>query len=205
MSLRYAILGVLDGRPMTGYELGAFFEASAHWVWNAKLSQIYPLLNSMADEGVISREGETTGRRHSTRYAITATGREELLDWLATAHPLQAVRDGGFLQGLFLELLDVDAVEAVLNAYIAQHEERIASWREHQRQLLDGETRLIRERMQGRPAHQHDRMRMMKALVFSGLVRQSEAAISWARDMQAASHLNEGRGPDGEPGRIHNS
>lgn len=194
MSLRYAILGVLDGRPMTGYELGAFFEASAHWVWNAKLSQIYPLLNSMADEGVISREGEATGRRQSTRYAITTAGHQELLDWLSTAHPLQAVRDGGFLQGLFLELLDAEAVEAVLDAFIAHHEERIASWREHQRQLLDGETQLIRERMQARPAHQHDRMRMMKALVFSGLVRQSEAAISWARDMQAASLLNDGRG-----------
>ncbi|WP_432559953.1 PadR family transcriptional regulator [Granulicoccus sp. GXG6511] len=196
MSLRMAILGVLDGRPMTGYELGAFFEASANWVWNAKLSQIYPLLNSMADEGVISREEEATGRRHSTRYDITEEGKEELRDWLAAEHPLQAVRDSAFLQGLFLELLDAHEVEAVLDAFIAQHEERIAGWREHQRQLLDGETQLIRERMESRPAHQHDRMRMMKALVFSGLVRQSEAAISWARDMQAASHLNEGMGPE---------
>ncbi|MDO5500162.1 MAG: PadR family transcriptional regulator [Propionibacteriaceae bacterium] len=196
MSLRYAILGVLDGRPMTGYELGAFFEASANWVWNAKLSQIYPLLNSMADEGVISREDEATGRRHSTRYDITTAGHEELREWLNTAHPLQAVRDSAFLQALFLELLDADDVEAVLDSLIAQHEERIASWREHQRQLLEGATQLIRERMQTRPAHQHDRMRMMKALVFSGLVRQSEAAISWARDMQVASRLNDGFGPD---------
>lgn len=196
MSLRYAILGVLDGRPMTGYELGAFFEVSANWVWNAKLSQIYPLLNSMADEGVISREDEATGRRHSTRYAITADGHHELRDWLATQHPLQAVRDGAFLQGLFLELLDADEVDEVLDAFIAQHEARISAWREHQRQLLDGETQLIRERMQARPAVQHDRMRMMKALVFSGLVRQSEAAISWARDMQIAARLNDGLGPE---------
>ena len=196
MSLRYAILGVLDGRPMTGYELGTYFENSANWVWSAKLSQIYPLLNSMADESVISSEEEATGRRNATRYTITAQGQDELRTWLAGRHPLQPVRDAAFLQGLFLELLHADDVDAVLEAFIAQHEERIASWRSHQHLLLEGDTQLIRERMQSRPAHQHDRMRMMKALVFSGLRRQSEAAISWARDMQIACRLNDGFGTD---------
>lgn len=196
MSLRYAILGVLDGRPMTGYELGTFFEASANWAWSASLSQIYPLLNAMADEGVIDRFEEATGRRQSTRYQITATGRAELRDWLACAHPINPMRDAAFLQGLFIELLDAEDVDAVMEGFVAQHEERIAGWREHQRQLLEGETKLIRERMAARPAKQHDRMRLMKALVFSGMIRQSEAAISWAKDMQIASRLNEGRGPD---------
>lgn len=195
MSLRYAILGVLDGRPMTGYELGAFFEASANWAWSAKLSQIYPLLNSMADEGVIDREEQVTGRRQSTRYEITDTGHAELRGWLASSQPVQPMRDVAFLQALFLELLDAEDVTAVMDNFIAQHEERIAGWQQHQRQLLAGETKLIRERMATRPVEQHDRMRLMKAMVFSGMIRQSEAAITWARDMQMASQLNDGRGP----------
>lgn len=195
MSLRYAILGVLDGRPMTGYELGAFFEASANWAWSASLSQIYPLLNAMAADGVIDRTDEITGRRHSTRYQISDTGRAELRDWLATSSSLPPMRDATFLQALFIELLDAEDVDSVMDDFVTQHEERIAGWRDHQRQLLQGETKLIRERMAARPAEQHDRMRLMKALVFSGMIRQSEAAISWARDMQIASRLNDGRGP----------
>lgn len=197
MSLRCAILGVLDGRPMTGYELGAFFETSANWAWSASLSQIYPLLNTMAEEGAIAPEERATGRRTSIRYAVTPVGREELHEWLSTSHAMPPMRDAVFLQGLFLELLDAEDIDEVLNGLIAQHSERIAGWREHQRQLLQGETQLIRERMANRPAQQHDRMRLMKALVFSGMIRQSEAAISWARDMQVAGRLNEGRGPGG--------
>lgn len=195
MSLRYAILGVLDGRAMTGYELGAFFEASANWVWSAKLSQIYPLLNSMADEGVIRREDLATGRRQSTRYELTDAGHAELRAWLTTPHPIQPLRDGAFLQALFLELLDADDVDAVLSDFANQQRERIRAWEEHQRQLLDGDTKLIRERMRTRPSDQHDRMRLMKAMVFSGMIRQAEAAITWARDMQIAARLHGGRGP----------
>ena len=194
MSLRNALLGVLEGRAMTGYELGSFFESSANWVWSASLSQIYPLLNSMAAEGVIAPEDQVIGRRQSTRYEITEAGRAELRAWLSTPHPVQPMRDHAFLQGLFLELLEADEVDVVLTDFIAQQESRIAAWQEHQRQLLAGETRLIKERIAARPVEQHDRMRLMKALVFSGMIRQAEAAISWAKDMQLAGRLNDGHG-----------
>lgn len=189
MSLRYAILGVLDAQPMTGYELGAYFEASANWVWSAKLSQIYPLLNAMAEEGVVHSEAEARGKRRSTRYTITEKGHAELVDWVGSPHPAHAPRDSALLQALFMDLLPADRVVAVLDEYIAGMRQRIADLRQHQRELVNGETKLIRERLKGRPAAEHERMQAMKSVVFSGMVRQCEASISWAEDMQVAALL----------------
>lgn len=189
MSLRYAILGVLDAQAMTGYELGAFFESSANWVWSAKLSQIYPLLNTMADEGLVLSEDEVHGRRRSTRYTITEEGRAELCAWVGSVHRLQPQRDPMLLQGLFMDLLEPDRIEGVLDEYIAAMRARIADLRKHQRALMEGETDLIRERMKVRPVEEHDRMQVMKAMVFSGLIRQCETSISWAEDLRNASQL----------------
>lgn len=189
MSLRYAILGVLDAQPMTGYELGTFFESSANWVWSAKLSQIYPLLNSMAVEGVVFSEDEVHGRRRSTRYSITDQGRADLREWVGSVHRLQPMRDPMLLQGLFMDLLDPEHVDMVLDEYVAAMRARIADLRKHQRALVEGKTELIRERMKGRPEVEHDRMQMMKAVVFSGMIRECETLISWAEDLRTASHL----------------
>lgn len=189
MTLRHAILGVLDAQPMTGYELGAFFESSANWVWSAKLSQIYPLLNAMAEEGVVSSEDEVHGRRRSTRYTITEVGRAELRDWVGEVHRVTPLRDPMLLQGLFMDLLDADRVDLVLDEYVAAMRHRVADLREHQRALVAGETALIQARRQVRPAEEHDRMQAMKAVVFSGLIRHCEASISWAEDLRVAARL----------------
>ncbi|SDB81284.1 DNA-binding transcriptional regulator, PadR family [Raineyella antarctica] len=192
MSLRYAILGVLDAQPMTGYELGSFFETSANWVWSAKLSQIYPLLNAMADEGVVFSEDEVHGRRHSTRYTITEAGRAELREWVGSVHRLPPARDPMLLQALFMDVLDNHAVDGVLDEYVSAMRDRIADLREHQRSLIEGETELIRERMKARPMEEHDRMQMMKSVVFSGMIRHCEVSISWAEDLRVAARLTGG-------------
>lgn len=189
MSLRYAILGVLDAQPMTGYELGTFFESSANWVWSAKLSQIYPLLNAMADEGVVLSEDEVHGRRRSTRYTITDEGRADLHYWVGSVHRPQPQRDPMLLQGLFMDLLEPDRIDEVLDDYIAAMQARIIDLRKHQRALMEGETQLIRGRMKARPVEDHDRMQVMKSVVFSGMIRQCETSISWAEDLRTASQL----------------
>jgi len=189
MSLRYAILGVLDAQPMTGYELGGFFETSANWVWSAKLSQIYPLLNTMAAEGVVDSEDEVHGRRRSTRYSITDKGRAELVDWVGSSHSLPGMRDPMLIQALYMDLLDPEQVDRVLGEYLEVMRRRVADLREHQRALVEGETDLIRARLALRPARDHARMLMMKSMVFAGLIRQCEASMAWAEDFLMASRL----------------
>jgi len=53
MSLRHIMLGMLR-EPHSGYDLKKGFDRSLRNFWRAELSQIYPLLQKMDDEGLLS-------------------------------------------------------------------------------------------------------------------------------------------------------
>src|SRR5437667_5199276 len=84
MSLQHAMLGVLEARPMTGYELVQFFDQSMNWVWSAPQSQIYPRLREMEERGLIEGRKEIRGEKlERTVYSLTEEGLEELVRWVA--------------------------------------------------------------------------------------------------------------------------
>ncbi len=53
MSLRHIMLGMLR-EPHSGYDLKKGFDRSLRNFWRAELSQIYPLLQKMDDEGLLT-------------------------------------------------------------------------------------------------------------------------------------------------------
>ena len=53
LSLRHGLLGLLAGRPMSGYELTKTFDGSLRYVWAAQHSQIYPELGRLLAAGLI--------------------------------------------------------------------------------------------------------------------------------------------------------
>ena len=62
-TLKYAILGLLNRKNMTGYDLSKEFETTLFEFWNAKHSQIYPELKSLSENGLVRYEVEITGKR----------------------------------------------------------------------------------------------------------------------------------------------
>lgn len=81
--LKYVLLGSLNYRPMTGYELKQFMDRSTASFWHAKLSQIYVTLKSLETEGLVeSSTVEQESRPDRRIYAITEAGRKELDAWL---------------------------------------------------------------------------------------------------------------------------
>ena len=54
-TLRYAILGLLNRKAMTGYDLSKEFQTSLAEFWHAKHSQIYPELKTLAGAGAANR------------------------------------------------------------------------------------------------------------------------------------------------------
>lgn len=183
MSLTHALLGVLDSRPMNGYELTKFFHTSAQWVWSAPQSQIYTTLRRMEDRGLI--EGSTqerVTRMKSTVYSITAAGRAELISWVGTPRDLAPPRDAFFTQALFLDLVEETAAIEVLEKFVAQTEELIRRWSEHRDLLRARATPLLRERLANRPAEDHDRIVNLKVQVFQGEIYRAEALVAWARE-----------------------
>ncbi|HEX3046387.1 MAG TPA: PadR family transcriptional regulator [Bacillota bacterium] len=81
------ILGILQSRPMHGYEIQQLIQEEQMERWANILSgSIYFALNQMEKEGLIAPVAEErTGNRLRKKYAITAAGRVSLLELLRKA------------------------------------------------------------------------------------------------------------------------
>jgi hypothetical protein len=71
--VRAAVLALLAERPMHGYQIIREIEERSGGSWKLSAGSVYPTLQLLADEGVISAE-ESNGRKI---YSLTESGREE--------------------------------------------------------------------------------------------------------------------------------
>ncbi len=102
MSLEHAILGFLQYKPMTGYDLKKIFDTSVRHFWPADQSHIYRTLAKLADQGLARQEIiEQTDRPDRKVYHITQSGREELHRWLAGPIPMEESRSAPLVQVFF--------------------------------------------------------------------------------------------------------
>ncbi|MGW4059811.1 PadR family transcriptional regulator [Amycolatopsis sp. NPDC004747] len=185
MSLQHALLGVLEARPMSGYDLVRFFDSSTGWVWAAPQSQIYPTLRRMERAGLITGDDEQRGPKLTrTVYSITAEGHDELLAWLGTPHDPAPPRDPFLLQALNFEMIDAERAREVLDAFIADQEKAAEEAEAHRDRLLNKETDLLRERLTRRDPADHDRIARLKAHVFEGVAAVARTRAEWAREGQ---------------------
>lgn len=85
MSLKHAILVLLETEPSSGYDLLKHFKRSLGYFWNAKHQQVYQQLKRLHEEGLIDCTLETQqGKPDKKIYAITATGIDALKHWIAS-------------------------------------------------------------------------------------------------------------------------
>lgn len=83
--LQYIILGLLDQRPLTGYELTKAFDSDIGEFWSAQHSQIYPQLRKLEEAALIKHEDEISGEKLTRkRYDVMPAGQVMLNDWLAS-------------------------------------------------------------------------------------------------------------------------
>lgn len=103
-NVRAAVLALLAERPMHGYEMITELETRTGGAWRPSPGSVYPTLQMMEDEGLITSE-ESGGRR---RFTLTDAGRaqaeqaggapwEELDDtWMAHARDARQAAMGLF-------------------------------------------------------------------------------------------------------------
>ncbi|MBW2281353.1 MAG: helix-turn-helix transcriptional regulator [Deltaproteobacteria bacterium] len=70
-----ALLSLLEERPRHGYELMKQLEARSHGLYRASAGTVYPTLQQLQDEGLVTSQSAEGGRRD---YELTAAGREKL-------------------------------------------------------------------------------------------------------------------------------
>src|SRR5215471_3899349 len=74
-TLRYIILGLLWGHPMSGYDIKQAFDRALASYWNAGNSQIYTTLKSMSQAGLVQSEVIVqTTRPNRKVYRLTEAG-----------------------------------------------------------------------------------------------------------------------------------
>jgi DNA-binding PadR family transcriptional regulator len=95
------ILGMLDWRPMSGYEIKSLVDQSTRLFWAASYGQIYPELRSLAAAGLIEGKASPQGGRKRNVYRLTTAGRRELRAWLDADPEVFEVRDEGLLKLFF--------------------------------------------------------------------------------------------------------
>ncbi len=82
MSLDHILLGLLR-EPATGYDLKNAFRESVGHFWSAELSQIYPTLKRLEQQGLLRSRLEPSPKGPNRRvYTLTEEGRAELLRWI---------------------------------------------------------------------------------------------------------------------------
>ncbi len=90
----FAVLGMLALGERSGYDLKKDFEHRMSHFWAESVGQIYPTLKKLLGEGLVrAKPSSGSGRRQRTVYALTATGRRQLREWLRKPPQRELVRN----------------------------------------------------------------------------------------------------------------
>lgn len=121
--LKYAILGLIERQPITGYDITKFFNTSISKVWEAKHSQIYPELRKLVNEGLVEYSVVIQGEKLEKKlYTITPKGHDVLKQWLLTIPQMNSAPKDSFRMRLFFcKNLDKSEMRPLIESVRKQH------------------------------------------------------------------------------------
>lgn len=97
---RYALLGMLTIKPMSGYDIKKEMQKTIAHFWSESDGQIYPILRTLEQEELVTVTLEPKGARPRKIYTITDAGRKVLQEWLEL-DPQPANKRSEFILKLF--------------------------------------------------------------------------------------------------------
>jgi DNA-binding PadR family transcriptional regulator len=170
MSVKQALLALLEQGPMYGYQLRSEFEQRTGATWPLNVGQVYTTLTRLERDGLV--EGAGADAEGHVVYGITVAGRAEVAAWFSTpVARTQPPRDE-----LAIKLALAVTVPGVDVAMVIQ-QQRGATMR-----ALQDYTRLKRD---GRAAQPLERADLAWSLVVDSLVFTAEAEIRWLDHCEA--------------------
>jgi DNA-binding PadR family transcriptional regulator len=89
----FAILAMLNIRPMSAYELVRFAKESIGFFWNESYGNIHKHLEILASEGYIQLINKDGNGRKKKTYQINTEGKTYLNEWLQTPPDETILRD----------------------------------------------------------------------------------------------------------------
>lgn len=136
-TLKYAILGLLNQKKMTGYDLMKQFESALCEFWSAKHSQIYPELKKLTEEGCVAYRQEASDNGLEKKlYHITEKGRTDFMSWLSSETPAQPTpKDISRLKIFFCSYLPKEERKFMLEEQVYRHTARLKHLQNNQQKF----------------------------------------------------------------------
>lgn len=178
MSVKHALLSLLEQEPMYGYQLRQEFETRTGGTWPLNVGQVYTTLTRLERDGLVEPAGHDgaagqdgdTQTQTQVRYRLTDAGHDEVATWFTTpVTRTQPARDE-----LAIKLALAVTVPGVDVGTLIQRQ-RSASM-----QALQDYTRLKR-----RASGEQERADLAWGLVLDSLVFAAEAEIRWLDHCEA--------------------
>jgi len=191
MSLRFAVLTLLDIEPGSGYDLKRRFERSVIHFWSASHQQMYRELHKLHSEGLLDcTEHPQEGRPDKKVYSLTEAGQHTLEQLAGKAAAAQKIRDPFLLQLFAGHHLPPAQLRAELQRHLAEHRALLATY-EAQNQ-----------RFYSRPPEQQQRLWLAHQPLVLGIATE-KTWIAWAEQLLA--RLEDERALIGESGESDES
>jgi len=154
MNIRFAILGLLRAKSMSGYDIKKEIQESPHLLWSGNNNQVYTALLALCREGAIT--GETIHQDNGPSkkvYQITENGRQLMMQTFQAAEvALPDYRNWFMLLWSQIDLLSnsealllLDTYRQAIQGQLLYEEERIR--RKHNQAFETPKIKLIRNRL----------------------------------------------------------
>ncbi|MEO8613087.1 MAG: PadR family transcriptional regulator [Chloroflexota bacterium] len=118
MSIKYAILGFLSWKPLSGYDLKKLFEDSAAFHWSGNNNQIYKALVELHNEAFVTLEVQQQADYPPRKiYTITEKGQSALRQWVLSEPEQPQLKNDFFAQLAWADQLQADELERLLQQY----------------------------------------------------------------------------------------
>lgn len=128
MSLKHAILVLLEQEPGSGYDLAQRFNQGIGNFWNASHQQIYQQLKKLTQESLVQFElEEQSGKPDRKVYEITETGLQALTEWMREEDNPPVVRDALLIKVFAGHLTDPQTLLAEIQRHRDLHAEKLAA------------------------------------------------------------------------------
>lgn len=120
---QFAVLGCLNIRPMSAYEVKQFMAKSTQYFWMEYEAQLYPTLKKLTADHLVNAK-EEVAQKSGMRvvYEITDKGLEVFRDWLSQKTDVAPYRNEFLLKLFFGNEMDQSVLLLRIKEYQAEAE-----------------------------------------------------------------------------------
>ncbi|CAH0992084.1 hypothetical protein SIN8267_02199 [Sinobacterium norvegicum] len=173
MSLKHAVLALLQKEEGSGYDLSKRFKGGMSYFWSASHQQIYQQLKKMLSDDLIAVRVESQdGKPDKKIYQITELGTQALIDWIEEPSKMSRVNDA-FLVKLYAgEVVDNSVLAAKIKEHVVHHQKLLTAFA------------LLEEEYAGMNKQQRKRVMLPYMTLRKGVLGE-QAWLQWAEEALA--------------------